>query len=238
MYQFQSRVRYSETDISGRLSVTGIINYFQDCSTFQSEDAGIGLAYLEERRRAWFLSGWQIVIDTYPVLGQKIVIGTWPYDFKGIYGFRNFLIKDAESGRPVVRADSLWFLYDLDARRPVRVTPELMDGYGPTEERLPMDHAPRKIAVPETFDEGRPVAVEKHHLDTNRHVNNAQYVEIAREFLPDDFRIGEIRAEYRKAAVQGDVMTPRISRVPEGYVVSLCGEDGRPYAVVRLGESV
>ena len=36
MYTFDSRVRYSETDEEGRLTVTGIINYMQDCSTFQS----------------------------------------------------------------------------------------------------------------------------------------------------------------------------------------------------------
>ena len=43
MYQFDSRVRYSETDEQGRLSVTGILNYLQDCSTLQSEDIGLGI---------------------------------------------------------------------------------------------------------------------------------------------------------------------------------------------------
>ena len=38
MYTFDSRVRYSETDEEGNLSVVGIMNYLQDCSTFQSED--------------------------------------------------------------------------------------------------------------------------------------------------------------------------------------------------------
>lgn len=28
----------------------------------------------------------------------------------------------------------------------------------------------------------------KHHIDTNHHVNNAQYVEIAREVLPSESR--------------------------------------------------
>ena len=36
MYTFESRVRYSEMDEFGKLSVTGIMNYLQDCSTFQS----------------------------------------------------------------------------------------------------------------------------------------------------------------------------------------------------------
>ena len=46
MYTINSRVRYSETDERGQLSLTGIINYMQDCSTFQSEDARVGVEYL------------------------------------------------------------------------------------------------------------------------------------------------------------------------------------------------
>ena len=41
MYQFKSRVRYSETGVDARLSLMGIMNYMQDCSTFQSEDCGV-----------------------------------------------------------------------------------------------------------------------------------------------------------------------------------------------------
>lgn len=33
MYSFESRIRYSEVDQNQELSVTGIINYLQDCST-------------------------------------------------------------------------------------------------------------------------------------------------------------------------------------------------------------
>jgi len=71
-------------------------------------------------------------------------------------------------------------------------------------------------------------------LDTNLHVNNAQYAEIAREFLPGDFEIQELRVEYKKAAVLGDKMVPRISREEDGYTVSLTGEDGSPFANMYL----
>ena len=66
-------------------------------------------------------------------------------------------------------------------------------------------------------------------------MNNAQYVEIAREALPE-LRIGEIRAEYKKAAVLGDVMIPHIGRNNEGYTVSLCDKEGSPHAIIWLRE--
>ena len=69
MYTFDSRIRYSETDETGALSLLGVINYMQDCSTFQSEDIGLGVEYLEKKKRAWLLSSWRIVIDRYPEEG-------------------------------------------------------------------------------------------------------------------------------------------------------------------------
>lgn len=236
MYSFDSRVRYSETDEKGKLSVTGIINYLQDCSTLQSEDLGLGIEYLKQNHRAWWLSSWQIVINRRPGLGEEIVISTWPYDFKGMYGYRNFTICD-KRGNYLVKANSIWFFFDTKAGRPVKVQEHDIRGYGTGEEKkLEMDYAPRRIVVPKEYETMEPIIVGKHHIDTNHHVNNAQYVEIAREVLPDDFKVCELRVEYKKAAVLGESMIPHVSRIPEGYVVALCDEEGAPYAVIWLRE--
>ena len=42
-YTFKSRVRFSEVDHTKRITLPGIVNYFQDCSTFQSEELGLGV---------------------------------------------------------------------------------------------------------------------------------------------------------------------------------------------------
>ena len=109
MYELNSRVRYSETDIDAKLSLTGIMNYMQDCSTMQSEDAGVGIGYLGREKKAWLLSSWQIVIERRPVLGERIKVVTWPYAVKGLYALRNFAILD-ENGGYLVKANSYWFL--------------------------------------------------------------------------------------------------------------------------------
>lgn len=235
MYTFESRVRYSETDEYGRLTVNGIMNYLQDCSTFQSEDLGMGFAHLGERRRAWWLSSWQILIDRQPKFGERIRISTWPHGFKGIYGYRNFTITDMEDNY-LVRADSTWFFYDLERGCPVRVSEEEIRGYGDGDAALTLSPAPKRILLPDEVWEAEPVTVQRHHLDTNLHVNNAQYIAIARELLPGRFSIGELRAEYKKAAVLGDRMIPKIGTIPEGYVVSLQDPEGNIYASIWLAE--
>lgn len=233
MYHFESRVRYSETDETGSLSITGIMNYLQDCSTFQSEDLKLGIEYLKNKKKAWWLNFWQILIERYPKMGERIVISTWPYDFKGIFAYRNFTICD-EQGNYLVRADSSWFLYDLEKNCPVRVTEEEVRGYGVGDTPLDLPSVPRKIVLPNEYRMGEPITVSHHHMDTNLHVNNAQYVKIAKELLPEQFIISELRTEYKKAAVLGDTMKPRISRTKEGYVVSLQDEEENPFANIWM----
>ncbi len=60
MYTFRSHIRYSECDEHGLLSLESLIDYLQDCSTFQSEHLGIGLDHMRENHIAWFISAWQI----------------------------------------------------------------------------------------------------------------------------------------------------------------------------------
>ena len=94
MYQYQTRIRYSELDESGHLKPEALLDYFQDCSTFQSEDLGIGIGYLKKRNMVWVLSSWQIVAERYPLLGETVTVGTQPYEFRSFMGFRNFMMED------------------------------------------------------------------------------------------------------------------------------------------------
>ena len=48
MYQMDARVRYSEVDETHRIKLESVLDYFQDCCTFHSEDE-IGRASCRER---------------------------------------------------------------------------------------------------------------------------------------------------------------------------------------------
>lgn len=234
MYEFHSRIRYSEVDSSGRLTLEALLNYFQDCSTFHSEDLGVGIEYLEKRHVAWVLSAWQIVVKRYPGLCEQVVIGTAPYEFRSFMGSRNFQMKTAE-GELLACANTLWTLMDMESMRPVRPTEEMIQAYV-LEERIPMDYAPRKIAIPDgEGGDGQPIEVKKHHLDTNQHVNNGQYVQMAMEYLPEGFEIGQMRAEYKKQALLGDLVCPIIYETDEKLcTVVLNNQESQPYCIVEF----
>ena len=98
------------------------------------------------------------------------------------------------------------------------------------EKKLDMEYAPRKILIPKGMEKIDEYEVKKHHLDTNHHVNNAKYILMGEEFLPEGFEVHRIRAEYKKAAVLGDTICPSVAAESSCVSVKLCDESGEAYA--------
>lgn len=232
MYSFKSRVRYSEVDINKQLDLFSVTNYFQDCSTFQSEDIGLGLDHLETQHKVWLLNAWQIIIHQFPKLGENITVGTWAYDFKSMYGYRNFIMKNEDDTVCAV-ANSIWVLMDTRTNRPVKIQLSDVEKYR-SEEKYDMDYASRKIDLPKESVTLPSFPVISSNLDTNKHVNNGQYIKMAEEYLPANFHIKQMRAEYRISAMLGDVIIPKINITGNLCVVNLANIDGNPYAVIEF----
>lgn len=231
-YSFSGRVRYSEIGENGLLTLPGILNYFQDCSTFHSEAAGLGVKVLKEKNKFWVLSAWQVIVNRYPYLGEEIVTSTWPYGFRGFMGFRNFTMDTAE-GERLAYANTFWTFIDGKNGLPCKLSVEYTEGYG-LEEKLDMEYASRKIILPETFAGEEAFPVQKHHLDTNHHVNNCQYIQMAMDYLPVDFKIRQMRAEYKQQARLHDTICPEKSVDGDKIVIKLNDTEAEPYAVVEF----
>ena len=234
MYTFDSRVRYSEVGVDGNLTIESLLDYFQDCSTFHSEDLGVGLDYLSELHQVWMLSAWQICVERYPHLCEEIVIGTAPYEFRGFIGCRNFLMK-TKAGEVLAYANSIWSLMNIQKMAPAKPTAKMLEGYA-LEEKYPMEYAPRKIAMPPEGEAMESFTVKQHHLDTNNHVNNGQYVRMAMDCIPKDFCIKQLRVEYKSQAMLNDIVCPivAVSADRRVYTVSLNNEEGKPYSIVEI----
>ncbi len=232
MYSFNSRVRFSETDQNGRLTLEAIVDYFQDCSTFQSEDLGVGILPLRARGLVWVLSYWQIVIDKYPLMGDYITVCTHPHEFKGFMGLRNYYLKN-DRGEILARANSLWAMLNRKTMRPSRVPPDIEARYI-LEEKIPMDYEPRKVAVSGKETALEELTIGRRHLDCNGHVNNGQYIHIISSYLPEDKRIRQLRAEYKAQAHLGDVIYPYQYVDGDKTIISLCNEHKEPYTIVEI----
>jgi len=232
MYSFDSNIRFSEVDSEKRLTLTSLINYFQDCTIFHSEFLGAGFEYLEPRHKCWVLSAWQVIIHRLPMFGEKVLVGTWPYSFSTLTGDRNFILQNS-SGETLVEANSFWVFTDTETKRPAKLDPDYAALY-PIEPALSMEYAPRKIVLPEEYTEEDIFTITRHHLDTNHHVNNAQYIRMAEDYLPADFEVGEFRAEYKKSATLQDEIHPLLSVAENTCTVVLADATHKPYTTVQF----
>ena len=90
------------------------------------------------------------------------------------------------------------------------------------EPQLEMNYKDRRIILPkEGGDTVDPIRVLRADIDYNKHLNNANYIRMAMELLPEDFVIKGLRMEYRVAAKLGDALTPTIYQINGGIIVAL-----------------
>ncbi|MGN0417875.1 MULTISPECIES: acyl-[acyl-carrier-protein] thioesterase [Anaerostipes] len=231
MYTFESRIRYSELDPSGKLSVPGVFNYFQDCSSFQSEELGVGVDYLEQKGKTWVLNAWQVVIRQLPLECDIVKVSTWASGFNKFHATRNFTLK-TKNGEILAYANSIWVYVDMKTGRPEIPSKEEVNIYQP-EKPLEMDYQSRKIKLPKEWEKREPLRVQRDWIDSNHHVNNNEYIKIACNEISVEEKYSQIRVEYKKQALEGDVIYPKTAKEDGRIVVALCDENGKPYAVVE-----
>lgn len=201
MYSFKSKVRYSEVDKDGYLSIEAMMKYFQDCSSFHSEELGVGIDYLKKHNLTWMIIAWNVQIFRRAGLGEEITIGTWPHSFRNVRGGRNFVLMDSE-GKTIARADSNWVLFNMAENRITKVPTEISEPYA-LEPALEMGGFKKLSYKDEELTSCDKIIVSPFFLDTNGHVNNVKYLSIAEGYLPNkDYN--EFHVEYKNQAFLHD----------------------------------
>lgn len=229
MYSYHDRVSYSRIDKDGLLGVSNTVDALQDCCLFHSEDVGHSALLLREKHRAWLVNSWHVVFKRRPKMGEKFTVHTWPYQFKGIFGSRNFLMESPD-GEVLAYADSKWFYFDSEKESPARIDDSEKEAY-PTEPPYDMDYSSRKIPCPEGLTLKEKIDVCQNYLDTNNHVNNGQYVRLAVNVLPIDYEVSEFRAEFRLAAKMGDTLYVRTCKKDDYFYVVFTDAEEKPYFI-------
>lgn len=159
----------------------------------------------------------------------------------GFYGYRNFCI-EGEDGEIFAEANSVWVFMDTEKMRPARVSERMQEVYIPEiRDEIPGEWADRKISLPDEAVqksvEKEPVRVSRFYIDTNHHMNNGKYILVAEEYLPEQVFVCGLRAEYRKAAMLGDMLYPVVTMEEKQITVTLADEKGAVICHYLLSDS-
>jgi len=121
--------------------------------------------------------------------------------------------------------------------KPSKAPEFIRDAYE-LEDKLDMEYHSRKVLIPEGDDvislEKDPIHIQVHHLDSNHHVNNGQYVKLAMSAVGDDDNITSLRIDYRKQAVLGDTIYPTVYEIGDKKIVALYDEGHSPFSVAEF----
>jgi medium-chain acyl-[acyl-carrier-protein] hydrolase len=206
IFEKQYEIHYYEVDYKRRALITSIVDFLGDIATIHSETLGVGIDFLKENNLAWVLYKWNIDIYTYPTYGEKIIIRTCPYSMRKFYAYRTFEIL-SENGETIGKADSVWFLINMERRRPVRIGENIYKAYGVDfhdESMLEIED----IEKPVNIDNEKAFNVRYSDIDTNQHVNNAKYIAWAIETIPMEmilkYTLKNIKVTYEKETTYGD----------------------------------
>lgn len=220
MYSLKYKVTTSTCDTEGRLKLYSALQMMQDCSEMWLESEPVVKEYFRRENMAQLLASRQVEIIRVPTFKEALTVTTSVYEMKPMYGFRNTFIYDAE-GKPCYRTWSMGAFVDMNNGKLKRVDDSVAQSLL-IEPKQEMNYRDRRIILPKSDGlAAAPIKVMRANIDYNRHVNNANYIRMAMELLPDDFIVTGMRVEYRVAAKLGDTLTPTVYEIEDGFIVAL-----------------
>jgi acyl-ACP thioesterase len=220
MYSLKYKVTTSTCDSDGRLKLYSALQMMQDCSEMWIDSEPGVKQYFTEQNMAQLLAFRQVEIIRVPNYKEELTVTTSVYGMKPMFGFRNTYIRDA-AGQPCYKTWSMGAFVDLANGKLKRVDDATIASMT-LEPQLDMTYRDRRIILPKEEGETlEPIKVLRADIDYNKHMNNANYVRMAMELLPDGFVVKGLRIEYRVAAKLGDMLIPTIYRIDGSVVVAL-----------------
>ncbi|WP_194192633.1 acyl-[acyl-carrier-protein] thioesterase [Clostridium chrysemydis] len=199
-------VMYRDSDYRLRCKLTAIADYFCEVGNIQAETIGDTIDFAYSHGCAWVFYKYDIKIHRYPKYREKIIVKTMPIGFKRFYAYRGYEIR-SEEGELLAEGLALFFLINIERRRPMRILKEQYDMYGEEgdmKESLDMEKI-EKLTREDNFKEFQ---IRYSDIDSNTHVNNVRYMEWAIESIPleiaKNYELKRIKVAFEKESKYGD----------------------------------
>ena len=201
------KVPYYDTNIKRYASPEKLLAYMGEIATLHSDEIGLTIDDLRENNYGWMLNRWKVKINDYPFARDTIKIETWASDFRKFYANREFKILDNHN-KELVKASSIWIFLDMIKKRPIRVTDNIIKGYGMEGDILFSEFY--DFNNPFETEKGLEFRVRKSDIDYNNHVNNVKYFQWMLESLPtyidEEYKLKEFEILYKKEVGLGSLI--------------------------------
>lgn len=203
---------------------SAILNMFEDIACLHGERIGDTIHNSDLR---WLLTGYRVSIIRRPVYGQEVEVTTWSKDYRGVTATREFELRD-DSGELMITGWSGWARVNIRTKELVRVTDENMAAYESEPERTNFGK-PARINEPAEKQLLSSMLIDWRWMDTNRHVHNSYYLDLAEHVLPENIRAQisgcDFDIAYKQEIPENTTVCYLLTEDENGWTVTVKNED-------------
>lgn len=203
MFAKEYELRYSDIGKNGKIKITTVLDLLQDISILHSDFVGLTAEKFKSLSLACLLSGWRLKflkpIDT----REKVVIKTGIMTVTQFETYRKYEVYQKDECVAIATAN--WFTVNTEKMRIERVSEGFFSVFESVSEEdngLPC----AKLRPCENTELLYETKVLKRDMDTNNHMNNVKSVELALDFIPDDFEVSQLHVKYRKELKEDEAL--------------------------------
>lgn len=208
IFKKEYKINIFDVDSEHKCKFSSLVDFLWDVVISQSDYLGETKEGFVQNQCIWVLLKYDITIYEYPKFKDTITVDTKVLGSKKFYGYRQNTIKNSE-GKVICEAFSTAILIDFEKRRPMRISSTQSEIYGLNEELAevpPLDDLPK--IQKEDYTKDYPVRYSD--IDSNGHVNNVKYMEMAMDTLPrfilNEYKLFNIKVLFKKETTDGDTL--------------------------------
>lgn len=191
------------------LTNKGILRMLQEIACTHSATCGFGVNDTHSTGLGWIILNWKLKVFSRPIWNTKLKINTWSSSQSLLFFTRDFEIFD-EDDNLIAIATSKWVLFDLKKGSLAKITDDFKAMYKEVDKHVFNTSTIGKLKEPENSQMVCEYTVQKRDIDTNHHVNNLIYLDLAYEVLPNDIFFNtdfkNVEIMYKHEAKLGDTL--------------------------------
>ncbi len=172
--RYPFRVGAAQTNAQSEIPLPLLVDHLLEAATFHAEEWGVGFSSLMPQGQSWVLARLAIQMDSYPTIGETLIIETWVEGFNKHFSARNFAFT-SPTGVCYGYARTIWSIIDLESRTSVDLHTVQGIERKIAERECPIAAQSKLKAV--NSDSPHHYTVKFSDIDLNRHVDSVRYIE-------------------------------------------------------------
>lgn len=205
IYESRFTINFRDVDNHNKIKPSSIMQYMQETAALQLDKLKDGLNYTNITNAVWILIGWKMKIFNNDISwNEECFVKTWTRKFEKFYSYREYEFRN-KNNNLIAIATSKWIYLDLQSNAFKTPSNELIKKYD-SENKVVFEKEISKLKEPKVLEKKFNYIVQKRDIDTNNHMNNVMYLNIAENVLPENSNIKEIEILYKKECKLNEII--------------------------------